>query len=164
MRVTNASWYDTSNSLVATFFLKVKIFLKLILKVTVAFYILSFILSGEGSGNPLQDSCLENSMDRGAWCAAVYGVLQSQTWLITHIHTKWSPPRGPSQASPATTGMLSSHKCPAAGLLSSPAQEHCLSRESSVWSGGQDSWLPIQGHGKKTEENSFKATGWRRVY
>ena len=34
---------------------------------------------GEGNGNPLQCSCLENSKDRGAWWAAVYGVAQSQT-------------------------------------------------------------------------------------
>ena len=32
--------------------------------------------SGEGNGNPLQCSCLENPMDRGAWWAAVYGVAQ----------------------------------------------------------------------------------------
>ena len=36
---------------------------------------------GEGNGNPLQCSCLENSRDRGAWWAAVYGVAQSRTWL-----------------------------------------------------------------------------------
>ena len=36
---------------------------------------------GEGNGNPLQCSCLENSRDRGAWWAAVYGVAQSQTRL-----------------------------------------------------------------------------------
>ena len=36
---------------------------------------------GEGNGNPLQCSCLENSRDEGAWWAAVYGVVQSQTWL-----------------------------------------------------------------------------------
>ena len=36
---------------------------------------------GEGNGNPLQDSCLENLRDRGAWWAAVYGVTQSQTQL-----------------------------------------------------------------------------------
>ena len=36
---------------------------------------------GEGNGNPLQCSCLENPRDRGAWWAAVYGVAQSQTWL-----------------------------------------------------------------------------------
>ena len=33
----------------------------------------------EGNGNPLQYSCLENPMDRGAWWAAVCGVAQSQT-------------------------------------------------------------------------------------
>ena len=36
---------------------------------------------GEGNGNPLQCSCLENPRDREAWWAAVYGVPQSQTWL-----------------------------------------------------------------------------------
>ena len=36
---------------------------------------------GEGSGNPLQYSCLENSMDRGAWRATVHGVTKSQTQL-----------------------------------------------------------------------------------
>ena len=35
----------------------------------------------EGSGNPLQYSCLENPRDRGAWQAVVYGVAQSQTRL-----------------------------------------------------------------------------------
>ena len=34
---------------------------------------------GEGNGNPLQCSCLENPRDRGAWGAAVYGVTQSRT-------------------------------------------------------------------------------------
>ena len=29
---------------------------------------------GEGNGNPLQDSCLENSIDRGAWWTIVHGV------------------------------------------------------------------------------------------
>ena len=36
---------------------------------------------GEGNGNPLQCSCLENPRDGGAWWAAVYGVSQSRTWL-----------------------------------------------------------------------------------
>ena len=36
---------------------------------------------GEGNGNPLQGSCLENPRDRGAWWAAVYGVAQSPTQL-----------------------------------------------------------------------------------
>ena len=36
---------------------------------------------GEGHGNPLQCSCLENPRDRGAWWAAIYGVAQSRTRL-----------------------------------------------------------------------------------
>ena len=44
--------------------------------------------SGEGNGNPLQCSCLENPRDWGAWWAAVYGVTQSDTteatWLQQH--------------------------------------------------------------------------------
>ena len=34
---------------------------------------------GEGNGNPLQSSCLENPRDGGAWWATVYGVTQSRT-------------------------------------------------------------------------------------
>ena len=33
----------------------------------------------EGNGNPIQYSCLENPMERGAWHAAVYGIAKSQT-------------------------------------------------------------------------------------
>ena len=36
---------------------------------------------GEGNGNPLQYSCLENPMDRGAWWATVHGVAKSWTRL-----------------------------------------------------------------------------------
>ena len=36
---------------------------------------------GEGNGNPLQYSCLENPMNRGDWWAAVHGVAKSRTWL-----------------------------------------------------------------------------------
>ena len=38
---------------------------------------------GEGNDNPLQYSCLENPMDRGAWHAAVHGVTKSRTGLAT---------------------------------------------------------------------------------
>ena len=34
---------------------------------------------GEGNGNPVQYSCLENSMNRGAWWAMVHGVMKSWT-------------------------------------------------------------------------------------
>ena len=36
---------------------------------------------GEGNGTPLQYFCLENPMDKGAWCAAVHRVSKSQAWL-----------------------------------------------------------------------------------
>ena len=48
---------------------------------------------GEGNGNPLQCSCLENPRDRGAWWAAVYGVAQSRTrlkWLSSSNMNKIS--------------------------------------------------------------------------
>ena len=41
----------------------------------------SLSCTGEGNGNPLQRSCLENPRDGGAWWAAVYGVTQSRTRL-----------------------------------------------------------------------------------
>ena len=41
----------------------------------------SLLCIGEGNGNPLQCSCLENPRNRGAWWAAVYGVAQSRTQL-----------------------------------------------------------------------------------
>ena len=42
---------------------------------------------GEGNGNPLQYSCLENPRDGGAWQAAVYGVAQSRTQLSDFTFT-----------------------------------------------------------------------------
>ena len=50
------------------------------------------VTCGEGNGHPLQYSCLENPMDRGAWWAAVHGVARSQTRLSDftftfHFHT-----------------------------------------------------------------------------
>ena len=45
------------------------------------------VLIGEGNGTPLQYSCLENPMDRGAWWAAVHGVAKSRTWLSDFIFT-----------------------------------------------------------------------------
>ena len=41
----------------------------------------SLLCIGEGNGNPLQHSCLENPGDGGAWWASVYGIAQSRTQL-----------------------------------------------------------------------------------
>ena len=49
---------------------------------------------GEGSGNPLQYSCLENPMDRGAWWAAVHGVTKSwQDWGTNILTFTFSQPK-----------------------------------------------------------------------
>ena len=48
------------------------------------------MIIGEGNGTPLQHSCLENPMDRGAWWATVHGVTKSGTLLSDftfHFHT-----------------------------------------------------------------------------
>ena len=45
---------------------------------------------GEGNGNPLQYSCLENSIDRGAWWAIVHRVAKSQTPLSMHSEQRES--------------------------------------------------------------------------
>ena len=51
-------------------------------------YLKSFkLIDGEGSGTPLQYSCLENPMDGGAWWAAVHGVTTSQIWLSNFTFT-----------------------------------------------------------------------------
>ena len=44
---------------------------------------------GEGNGNPLQYSCLENSLDRGAWQAVAHGLTKGQTRLsmYAYMHT-----------------------------------------------------------------------------
>ena len=44
---------------------------------------------GGGNGNPLQYSCLENPMDRGAWQAIVHRVTKSRTQLKRHSVTLW---------------------------------------------------------------------------
>ena len=43
--------------------------------------VIILIIIGEGNGNPLQYSCLENPMNRGAWWATVHRVAKSQTRL-----------------------------------------------------------------------------------
>ena len=50
-------------------------------------YILVAYFTGEGNGTPLQYSCLENPMDRGAWKAAVHGVAKGRTRLSDFTFT-----------------------------------------------------------------------------
>ena len=57
----------------------------------------SLLFTGEGNGNPLQCSCLENPKDGGAWWAAVYGVAQSRTRLTRLSSSSSSFPLFPLQ-------------------------------------------------------------------
>ena len=50
-------------------------------------FIYSSVYVGESNGTPLQYSCLENPMDRGAWWAAVHGVTKSRTRLSDFTFT-----------------------------------------------------------------------------
>ena len=85
---------------------------------------------GEGNGNPLQCSCLENPRDGGAWWAAVCGVAQSRTrlkWLSSSKQEYWSalpfsspgdlPKPGVKHRSPALQADL--HKGPPKALRNS---------------------------------------------
>ena len=56
------------------------------MEINAFFYELEYI-NGEGNGTPLQYSCLENLMDRGAWMAAVHGVAKSRTRLSDFTFT-----------------------------------------------------------------------------
>ena len=62
----------------------------------VGFGVSRVFLFGEGNGNPLQYSCLENPMGRGAWWAAVHGVSKSGTRLSDFTLTHWRRKRQPS--------------------------------------------------------------------
>ena len=79
----------------------------------------SLLCIGEGNGNPLQWSCLENPRDEGASWAAVYGVAQSQTrlkWLNSSFHSSEELlPRGRGEASISVT--LVSGACNPAYIL-----------------------------------------------
>ena len=66
------------------------------LDTTERLHFLSVVPFGEGNGSPLQCSCLENPMDRGAWWATVYEVAKTRTRLSnshTHTHTHTSTTR-----------------------------------------------------------------------
>ena len=57
------------------------------LQVSFSILVSSGYMPGEGNGTPLQYSCLENSMDGGAWRATVHGVTESLTCLSNRAHT-----------------------------------------------------------------------------
>ena len=75
---------------------------------------------GVGNGNPLQYSCLKNSMKRGAWWVTVHGVAESDT-SYTHTHTRYWKMRKGLPCSPVVgTGLLA---FPAGGRALMPGWE-----------------------------------------
>ena len=83
---------------------------------------------GEGNGNPLQYSCLENSMDRGAWRATVYGVSKSQDPKSTSLYIKY-PVMNRSKPLPPREKKTGGGMCPESretqGLAGGTAWRHC---------------------------------------
>jgi len=89
-----------------------------------------------GHGNPLQYSCLENPMDRGAWQATVHRVAKSQTWLewfstpsSSVFHTKKS----------SISGLDIPHSKPPSPR-SKPTLIHCPPLSILLWAGKWDIW------------------------
>ena len=72
------------------------------------------IYFGEGNGNPLQYSCLENPMDGGAWWAAVHGVTVSQAQLSDFTLTFHFPALGKEMA---THSSVLAWRIPGTGAL-----------------------------------------------
>ena len=68
---------------------------------------------GGGNGNPLPYSCLENSMDTGAWRATVYGITERWTRLSEHTRTLQNEAEAPNMVvRPIVTGILLSPHLP----------------------------------------------------
>ena len=59
---------------------------------------------GGGHGNPLQHSCLENPMDKGAWWATVHR--SDMTEVTEHTHTRWLSEPGTGDMFPAIAALL----------------------------------------------------------
>ena len=76
---------------------------------------------GEGNGNPLQYSCLENSMDGGAWWATVHEVAKSQTRLSDFTHSTCLQRPVPHWVYYLTVGGETSYS----GGVHSPLVSHC---------------------------------------
>ena len=137
---------------------------------------------GEGNGNPLQCSCLENPRDGGAWWTAVYGVPQSRTRLkLLSSSSSSSLSLTCSSFSPAFRMMYSAYKLNKQGgqytalTYSFPNLEPCLVltvaswsayrflRRQVRWSGILISWRIVQEKvSLKEKENVLRDEVWLR--
>ena len=93
---------------------------------------------GEGNGNPLQYSCLENPRDGGAWWSAVYGVAQSRTQLKRLSSSSSSQVEAAAQLR-GRVSELSSLACPSGAVESGHEDSHLgssLAASEPVYSSG----------------------------
>ena len=99
---------------------------------------------GEGNGNPLQYSCLENPMDRGPWHAAVHGVAKSWTRLkrMSMYHAREDL---------IMVGNMSSEQTQASDI-----REVRIVFEVSVYSPTLNNCFQASPDHKETEQNNFK--------
>ena len=110
---------------------------------------------GEGNSTPLQNSCLENSMDRGPWLATVHRAAKRQTRLSTHTHTHtlihWGHQHqlsglGQVTASQTLLVSVSGDVVPAAGSVpgASPSRLMLLLQPYQVFQAWKSSlWAPL---------------------
>ena len=99
---------------------------------------------GEGNGNPLQCSCLENPRDGGAWWVAIYGVAQSRTQLkqLSSIHSLEGFPGSSdgkeSACNKGDTGLIPGSGRSPGGGHGSPLQYSCRENplDRGAWRGG----------------------------
>ena len=101
----------------------------------------------EGNGNPLQYSCLENPMDRGAWRATVHGVAKCRTQL-KRLSSRDATIRERSQEQGGCVRHMNSGERRGSESLPVLREVHL---------GG---FLPLWSPGKRTEENQMESHGW----
>ena len=103
----------------------------------------SGICPGEGNGNPLQYSCLENPVSRGAWWARVHRVATSRIWLKQlSKHAKDSKKRKEPDQEPGT-GKKIWDKSGTHQNMSNKISGTYLLRHPSIDQGKQNPWVPL---------------------
>ena len=124
--------------------------------------------NGEGNGNPLQYSCLENPMDRGAWWAAVHGVAKSRARLSDftftfHFHAlekemathssvlTW---RIPGMAEPGGLPSMGSHR------VGHDWSDLAVSKKSTRWS-SRGFWQALSSVHAVVQLGQNKVSNWK---
>ena len=117
--------------------------------------------TGEGSGNPLQCSCLENPRDGGAWRAAVYGVTQSRTRLkwLSSTSSSWYVPFWNSPCSVLKVVPLASVPLlgPLIQPINGPNPQHPWQLQSTCSPAHHSTSCHCS---SKTESSPHKGTNW----